>query len=238
MAARVDLASDVGMSISSDMGAEHNSGDDLVPAVNALYLQSIATDDYGSDDDLGDSEEAQATKLRIALLDRMKTIDRELQAEWLEADKRDYEANATVLDHSLVAKRLGTLVAFAQHLRNVGKNRASLLTRLTKPLAEEHWLLDPGSHQQMVDAMRGMCELVNHLPDIADATRHCLKAEIPDDSNTSDGNKQGLAETSTSTRTRQLAQMEKLVHEVEQATEWLQLNSHSLDSMPSISFTK
>ncbi|KAJ1816773.1 hypothetical protein LPJ60_005163 [Coemansia sp. RSA 2675] len=237
MAARMDLASDIGMSISSDLSGEH-SGDDLVPAVNALYLQNIAADDYGSDDDLGDSEEAQATKMRIALLGRMKAVDRELQEEWLEADRRDYEANASVLDHSRVAKRLGTLVAFAQHLRKIGKNRASLLTRLTEPLAEEHWLLDPGSHQQMVDAMRGMCELVNHLPNISAAAHHCLEAELPDGSNTGQGNGQGLAEASASTRTRQLAQMEKLVHEIEQATEWLQQNSHNLDSMPNISSAK
>ncbi|KAJ2347693.1 hypothetical protein GGH92_003100 [Coemansia sp. RSA 2673] len=234
MAARVDLASDIGMAISSDMDTEQ-SGDDLVPAVNALYLRSIAADDYGSDDDLGDSEEAQATKLRFALLDRMKAVDKELQEEWLEADRQDYEANAMVLDHDLVTKRLDTLAAFARHLRKVGRNRASLLKRLAEPLAEEHWLLDPGSHQPMVDTMRGMCELVNNLPNIAAAAHHCLKAELPEESHTSETNAAMQAEPRSSVRTRQLAQMEKLVHEVEQTTEWLQLNSLSLDTMPGIS---
>ncbi|KAJ2341730.1 Golgi apparatus membrane protein tvp23 [Coemansia sp. RSA 2673] len=234
MAARVDLASDIGMTISNDMDTEQ-SGDDLVPAVNALYLRSIAADDYGSDDDLGDSEEAQATKLRFALLDRMKAVDKELQEEWLEADRQDYETNAMVLDHDLVTKRLDTLAAFARHLRKVGRNRASLLKRLAEPLAEEHWLLDPGSHQPMVDTMRGMCELVNNLPNIAAAANHCLKAELPEESHASEINAAMQAEPRSSVRTRQLAQMEKLVHEVEQTTEWLQLNSLSLDTMPGIS---
>ncbi|KAJ2430458.1 Golgi apparatus membrane protein tvp23 [Coemansia sp. RSA 2531] len=234
MAARVDLASDIGMAISNDMDTEQ-SGDDLVPAVNALYLRSIAADDYGSDDDLGDSEEAQATKLRFALLDRMKAVDKELQEECLEADRQDYETNAMVLDHDLVTKRLDTLAAFARHLRKVGRNRASLLKRLAEPLAEEHWLLDPGSHQPMVDTMRGMCELVNNLPNIAAAAHHCLKAELPEESHASETNAAMQAEPRSSFRTRQLAQMEKLVHEVEQTTEWLQLNSLSLDTMPGIS---
>ncbi|KAJ2800618.1 hypothetical protein H4S07_005142, partial [Coemansia furcata] len=207
MAARVDLASDIGMAISSDLDTEQ-SGDDLVPAVNALYLRNIAADDYGSDDDLGESEEAQATKMRLDLLDRMQIIDKGLQEEWLEADRRDYEANATVLDHDLVTKRLDTLSAFAQHLRKVGKNRASLLKRLAEPLAEDHWLLDPGSHQQMVDAMHGMCELVNHLPNISVAAQHCLKAELPEESHKGDANADVQTEAHSSVRTRQLAQME------------------------------
>ncbi|KAJ2747855.1 hypothetical protein GGI20_000150 [Coemansia sp. BCRC 34301] len=233
IAVHVDLAGDIGMAISSNVDAEQ-SGDDLIPAVNALYLQNIAADDYGSDDDLGDSEETQAAKMRTALLDRMAAIDRQLAEEWVDADRRDYEANALVLDHSLVTRRLNALGSFALHLRKVGKNRAGLLARLAEPFAEEHWLLDPGSHQQMVDAMRGMCELVNHLPNIAAAAKHCLTAELPEGSHASDSNAAMQTEPRSSGRYRQLAQMEKLVHEVEQATDWLHLDSHSLDSMPSI----
>ncbi|KAJ2580648.1 hypothetical protein GGH95_002479, partial [Coemansia sp. RSA 1836] len=211
VAARVDLASNIGMAISSDVDAEQ-SGCDLIPAVNALYLQNIDADDFGSDDELCESEETQAANMRSALLDRMAAIDKELGEERLDADRRDYEANSQVLDHRLVTKKLDMLASFAQHLRKVGKNRASLLARLAEPLTEEHWLLDAGSHQQMVDAMRGMCDLVNHLPTIAAAANHCLTVDLPEEPRAGEGDATIQAEARSSGRYRQLAQMEKLVH--------------------------
>ncbi|KAJ2002109.1 hypothetical protein GGI04_003470, partial [Coemansia thaxteri] len=180
MTARFDLASEAGLVISSDAG-DQPSGDDLVPAVNALYLDQLNPEDYGSDDDLEDSEETQATNLRSALLHRLSAIDSELREQLLEADRREYEENASILDHDLVKMRLDTLSSFALHLRKIGNNRASLLARLAEPLAEEHWLLDSGSHQHMVDTIHGMCELVNRLPSITAAAQHCLATdELPD----------------------------------------------------------
>ncbi|KAJ1960876.1 hypothetical protein GGI12_003560, partial [Dipsacomyces acuminosporus] len=76
----------------------------------------------------------------------MEGADQRLLEQWLVDDQNDYQRNRTVLDQSIVSKRLEALASFARHLRKVGKNRSSLLTRLAEPLAEEHWLLGPNYH--------------------------------------------------------------------------------------------
>ncbi|KAJ1903019.1 hypothetical protein LPJ81_003292 [Coemansia sp. IMI 209127] len=213
MTTQLDLAGKVGLSI--DSGASEAPA----TAANTDYIRNMNEDDYGSDDDLGDSEATQATKLRASLREGLGDFDKELRDRLLEADRRDYEANGDVLDQKVVSERLQLLSSFASHLRQIGKNRASLLARLANPLAEEHWMLDPAYHQRMVDALQSMSGIVNYLPNISEAARHCLNAPVPGVSSTTldaDTNRD------TDARTRQIAQMERLVHEVDQAIEWIE----------------
>ncbi|KAJ2362521.1 hypothetical protein H4S01_004739 [Coemansia sp. RSA 2610] len=191
-------------------------------------MEQLAEDDYGSDDDLGDSELAQAEKMQTQLLARLANTDEELNRKWLEADQQDYELRGTVLDQDVITRRLELLKTFAEHLRNVGRNRASLLARLAEPLAEEHWMLDPEYHQRMVDALQNMCALINRLPDISAAARHCTAglSVLPDSTD--------AAETGSDDSTRDIARMERLAHEVEQAAEWLQAENRSSAPLPKL----
>ncbi|KAJ2356338.1 hypothetical protein IWW50_002743 [Coemansia erecta] len=189
----------------------------------------MAADEYGSDDDLGDSEEARACKMHARLLGGLAEANKELDREWLAVDQQDHDKRGAVLDQAVVSRRLGLLKSFAEHLRKVGGNRASLLARLTEPLAEEHWLLDPGSHQRMVDVLQNMCGLVNRLPVISAAARHCTTGLAAATAEQSDS-----AGTDAANSARHIAQMERLVHEVEQAVDWLQADSRSSTLPPKI----
>ncbi|KAJ2135448.1 hypothetical protein GGH17_002370 [Coemansia sp. RSA 788] len=223
LSVQLDLASKVGLTISDNM-AENES----VTEANKAHLQQMANDEYGSDDDLGDSEEAKAGKLHAQLIERLTSSNNKLDREWLEADRQDYEKRGMLLDQAVVTRRLKLLESFAQHLQKVGRNRASLLARLTEPLAEEHWMLDPAHHQRMVDVMQNMCGLVNRLPDISAAARHCAAGLTTiQETNSSAG-------STNINSTRHIAQMERLVHEVEQAVEWLQTDHRSRDMLPKI----
>ncbi|KAJ1748701.1 hypothetical protein LPJ69_006100 [Coemansia sp. RSA 1752] len=223
LSVQLDLASKVGLAISDNM-TENES----VAEANKAHIQQMANDEYGSDDDLGDSEEAKAGKLHAQLIERLTSSNNKLDREWLEADRQDYEKRGMLLDQAVVTRRLKLLESFAQHLQKVGRNRASLLARLTEPLAEEHWMLDPAHHQRMVDVMQNMCGLVNRLPDISSAARHCAAGLMTiQETNSSAG-------STNINSTRHIAQMERLVHEVEQAVEWLQTDHCSRDMLPKI----
>lgn len=213
---QLDLASEAGLYINSDDREEEAS------TSNTRYLEKLSSEDYGSDDDLGDSEALQATKLHTQLMDRLAEKDKELLDKWQQSERHDYESNGSVLDHDVVSKKMETLRMFARHLRKAGNNRASLLARLAEPLAENHWLLDPQYHQQFVDTVQGMCELINKLPQIETAAKHCsdVAAVIEKEEDSSRSNR-----TTHNPKDRQMARMEKLVHEVEQATQWI----HSID---------
>ncbi|KAJ2217588.1 hypothetical protein EV179_000423 [Coemansia sp. RSA 487] len=226
MGAKLDLAGNIGLAI--DPGA---SG---IPATTANmdYLRNMNEDDYGSDDDLGDSEAIQATKLQASLREELGVFDESLRERLLEADRKDYEANGSVLDQKVVAERLQLLSSFASHLRQIGKNRASLLARLTNPLAEEHWMLDSAYHQRMIDALQNMSGIVNNLPGISEAARHCQSVSIPGKLN-----RHMDANGDIDAKTRQIAQMERLVHEVDQAIEWIEngKTSNGTATLPPVS---
>ncbi|KAI8324605.1 hypothetical protein GQ54DRAFT_302572 [Martensiomyces pterosporus] len=212
MTAQLDLARAAGL-----LAADDKSSDD-------------SSDEYGSDDDLDDSAETQATKMHAALLKRLADTDKRMLDKWLADDEQDYQANCAVLDQSTVTRRLETLNLFARHLQKVCKNRSSLLTRLAEPLAEEHWLLDPNYHQQLVNAFAAMNEMISQLPSIATAARHCLSPKLALKQQSSEEGHTAAEMPATTDNARQIAQMEKLIHEVEQADEWLQ--SSSMGSMP------
>ncbi|KAJ2661447.1 hypothetical protein IWW48_002430 [Coemansia sp. RSA 1200] len=214
----IDIAGKIGLAIDPD-SSSNTSETTTTAAANIAYVQAMNEDDYGSDDDLGDSEAVQAAKLRASLQEEMERFDADLAKELLEADRRDYEANGEVLDQEVVAEKLQLLSSFASHLRQISKNRANLLARLANPLAEEHWMLDSAYHQRMVDAVQSMCKIVNRLPEISEAARHCLSAPVP----RFEGSNGSLdVSSSADPRSRQIAQMERLVHEVEQAFEWIE----------------
>ncbi|KAJ2847668.1 hypothetical protein IWW36_003735 [Coemansia brasiliensis] len=205
---QLDLSGTVGLTIGE---SETNK---YAHKSNLEYIQQMAEDDYGSDDDLGDSEETWAKKQHTQQHRQLREIDNRLEQQWLEADKRDYERRGAVLDQSVVSQRLQALKAFGEHLRRVGKNRAALLARLAEPLAEEHWMLDAQHHERMVAVLQSMCGLVNNLPGITAAARHCaseLPAVVVSDHDHSD----------SALNSRHIAQMERLVHEAEQAMERL-----------------
>ncbi|KAJ2520768.1 hypothetical protein H4217_001832 [Coemansia sp. RSA 1939] len=228
----IDIAGKIGLAIDPDI---FSSTTETATAANIAYVQAMNEDDYGSDDDLGDSEAMQAAKLRTGLRKEIERFDADLEKELLEADRRDYEANGEVLDQEVVAKKMKLLSSFASHLRQIGKNRANLLARLANPLAEEHWMLDSAYHQRMVDAVQSMCKIVNRLPEISEAARHCLSAPVPG-SERSDGSLD--VSSSADPRSRQIAQMERLVHEVQQAFEWIENGKTSSDTasiLPTVS---
>ncbi|KAJ2633686.1 hypothetical protein H4R22_000226 [Coemansia sp. RSA 1290] len=209
---QLDLGGAIGLAISESESDKH------AHESNLEYIQQMAEDDYGSDDDLGDSEITWAKKQHTQLHKQLVEADSRLEKQWLEADKRDYEKRGPVLDQSVVSQRLQMLNAFGKHLRKVGKNRAALLARLAEPLAEDHWLLDAQYHERMVAVLQHMCGLVNNLPGIADAARHCAN-ELPAAA-ISDNDRSNSALDS-----RHIAQMERLVHEAEQAVEKLSSSS-------------
>ncbi|KAJ1727833.1 hypothetical protein LPJ61_004370 [Coemansia biformis] len=218
----MDLAGEAGLAIA---GGAFAAGD--VVEANAASLLAMADDDYSSGDDLGDSEETQAAKLQAALLGRVAAADDDAARRMRKAEQQDYEQNGAVLDHDEVARRLELLRTFARHLQRVGKNRAGILARLAEPLAEEHWMLSPEYHQRMVDALQGMCGLVGRLPDIAAAAQHCSAAvaALPEGD---------AAGPDAAGNERHIAQMERLVHEAEQAVEWVQADRTTRASLPTI----
>ncbi|KAJ1887690.1 hypothetical protein LPJ66_008983 [Kickxella alabastrina] len=222
----IDLASQIGLAISGSNPTQTDSDDVDVAAANERYMQQMDADNYGSDDDLGESEETQAGKMKAEMLDRLAAFDKQLLDKWMDADRRDYEVNGEVLDQEVVNRRLDLLKTFALHLRRIGKNRASLLARLTEPMAEEHWVLGPAYHQQMVDAFRTMCRMINNLPEMAAAARHCMAPETLRALENA-GQAEGALADGTASKARQIAQMERLVHEVEQVIERLHLETSS-----------
>ncbi|KAJ1826259.1 hypothetical protein LPJ56_002268, partial [Coemansia sp. RSA 2599] len=121
-----------------------------VAAANQKYLDQHADDNCNSDDELEESEQMQAQAMGRTLLERLDAVDKALLGKWEEDDRRDYSANGEVLDQAVVDRRLDMVRSFAEHLRRMGQSRASLLARLAEPMAEEHWVLDPAYHQQMV----------------------------------------------------------------------------------------
>ncbi|KAJ2454004.1 hypothetical protein EV183_001844 [Coemansia sp. RSA 2336] len=209
---QLDLGGAIGLAISESESNKH------ALEANLEYVQQMAEDDYGSDDDLGGSEATWAKKLHDQLHKQLVEADSRLEQQWLEADKRDYEKRGAVLDQSVVSQRLQALNDFGEHLCKVGKNRAALLARLTEPLAEDHWMLDAQYHERMVAVLQHMCGLVNNLPGITDAARHCaseLSASAILDHN----------HANSALDSRCIAQMERLVHEAEQAVEKLSSSS-------------
>ncbi|KAJ2550304.1 hypothetical protein EV175_004120, partial [Coemansia sp. RSA 1933] len=223
MRVKLDLAGNIELAI--DPSA---AGDISATAANIEYIERMDEDDYGSDDDLGDTEATRAAKLRSSLHEELANFDNIQRAELVEADRKDYEANGEVLDQEVVAQRLQKLSSFGRHLRQIGRNRAGLLAQLANPLAEDHWMLDPAYHQRMVDALQSMSSIVNRLPEISEAARHCQSAPIPGTADRTD-------EANGDARTRQIAQMERLVHEVEQAIEWIENGRSSSSSSSSSS---
>ncbi|KAJ2715146.1 hypothetical protein H4R19_001361 [Coemansia spiralis] len=215
--AHLDLASEAGLAIAGDAAV----GD--VAEANAAALLAVGGDDYSSGDDLDESEEAQAAALRATLLARLAAAEDSTAQRAADEERRDYERNGAVLDRAVVERRLELLRTFAGHLKKVNQHRAAILARLAEPLAEEHWMLSPECHQPMVDVLQGMCGLVNRLPDIAAAAQHCATAPLP-----------GAGDGSSDTE-RHIAQMERLVHEVEQAVEWIQAGSDSQAPVPAFS---
>ncbi|KAJ2783013.1 hypothetical protein GGI15_002743 [Coemansia interrupta] len=200
----LDLASQIGMSI-----RDSDENNDVAES-NRLYVEQLTADRYNFDDSLEESEEMQATKMTKKLLDKLAANNIQLSAKSAEEEKRDYEEYSDVLDRDIVGDRLKRVRLFAEHLRKVSNNRTSLFARLAEPMAEEHWLLDSSFHERMVDVFRNMSELVNELPDIAIAARHCIAPALSDneftDTDTDD----------TDSRARQIAQMELFVHQVDQ----------------------
>ncbi|KAJ2232151.1 hypothetical protein H4R99_004388 [Coemansia sp. RSA 1722] len=216
MAATLDLASQIGLSIEgrrTNINSETVVAD--IAAANARYLEQHADDNCNSDDELDESEQTQAQAMHKTLFEKLASVDKLLSEKWAKDEKRDYDANGQVLDQAVVEKRLDMVREFAEHLRRVGQNRATLLARLAEPMAEEHWVLDSAYHQQMVSAFQSMCALVNSLPEIAAAARHCVSpavvnalsaTEVMGDENNADLGR----------KARRIAQMERLVHKVEQ----------------------
>ncbi|KAJ2763871.1 hypothetical protein IWQ56_004698 [Coemansia nantahalensis] len=216
----LDVASEAGMAIAGTAVGD-------VAAANAACLLAAGEDDYSSGDDINESEEAQAAALRATLLARLAADEASTAQRAADEEQRDYARNGAVLDQTVVARRLDLLRAFAGHLQKVGKHRAAILARLAEPLAEEHWMLSPECHQQMVDALQGMCGLVNRLPDIAAAAQHCATAPLPSAGEDADPD--------AADSERQIAQMERLVHEVEQAVEWIQTDQGAHAPLPTFS---
>ncbi|KAJ1935101.1 hypothetical protein FBU59_005490 [Linderina macrospora] len=192
---------------------------DGIQAANQAAIARIGSNDYDSDDDIGESEATQAENLHSSLHDRLAKTNEQLHDQWLQDSERDYAQNASVLDQDIVSQKLEQLKVFAEHLHRAGKNRAGLLARMAEPLAEDHWLIEPEFHQQFVDAFRGMGNLVNNLPDIAKAATTASQASglLEQDSTESAGQE----------KARQIAQIEKVIHQVEQADEWFKSDSRS-----------
>ncbi|KAJ2853132.1 hypothetical protein FB639_006591, partial [Coemansia asiatica] len=177
MAATLDLASQIGLSIEG--GRTNMSSDTViadVAAANKKYLDQHTDDNCNSDDELDESEQMQAEAMNKLLFEKLATMNRMLLEKWNEDEKQDYAVNGEVLDQAIVERRLDIVKGFAEHLRKLGRNRAALLSRLAEPIAEEHWVLDPAYHKQMVSAFQNMCMLVNSLPEIATAARHCMSS--------------------------------------------------------------
>ncbi|KAI9503289.1 hypothetical protein GGI25_002808 [Coemansia spiralis] len=227
MSVKLDLAGNIGLLIDTD------TAQPVTAVANAEYLSQMDEDEYGSDDDLGDSEATQAARMQTVLVERIANTDKEQQERLIEADRKDYEANGEVLDHEIIMKRLQSLSSFALHLRQIGKNRASLLARLAEPMAEEHWTLDAAYHQRIIDVLQHISGIVNRLPAISAGARHCINALLPEKSSVpSEGSEM---ENSAYASGRRIAQMERLVHEVEQAIEWVEAGKMTDTTMPPIS---
>ncbi|KAJ2799688.1 hypothetical protein H4R20_004337 [Coemansia guatemalensis] len=224
MTVQLDIASRAGLTIAENAVVDSN-GDDMQAAAeaNEAYLREMGDDEYGSDDDLGNSEASQASELQRALEQQLRNTSRELECKQHEAERLDYERNGAELDQAVVSARLQRLDLFSLHLRKVTANRASLLARLAEPLADEHWVLDAASHERMVDTLQGMCGLVSDLPRVADAAHHCRTATPS-----------AITTTTTADSTRLIPQMERLVHEAEQAAQWLGAETQSRASPPRI----
>ncbi|KAJ1947300.1 hypothetical protein FBU59_001887 [Linderina macrospora] len=190
---------------------------DGIQAANQAAIARIGSNGYDSDDDIGESEAMQAENLHSSLRDRLAKTDEQLHDQWLQDSERDYAQNASVLDQDIVSQKLEQLKVFAEHLHWAGKNRAGLLARMVEPLAENHWLIEPEFHQQFVDTFRGMGNLVNNLPDIAKAATAASQA--------SGLLEQDSAESARQEKARQIAQIERLIHQVEQADEWFKSDS-------------
>ncbi|KAJ2723353.1 hypothetical protein GGI07_002706 [Coemansia sp. Benny D115] len=169
------------------------------------------TPDASSEEDESTREHPQAQKLTTQLLDGLSQLEKQLSDQWLEDDVLDYQNNGDVLDQKEVDRKMKLLRDFALHLRRVGQNRSMLLAKLKEPMAQEHWLLEPKYHEQMVSTFSHMAELVNGLPEIVEAARHCLNPRIEE-------NRGGVDKD----RARQIAQIENTVHKVELIFEQLE----------------
>ncbi|KAJ2614210.1 hypothetical protein H4S08_001833 [Coemansia sp. RSA 1365] len=221
MVVQLDIATKAGLTIAKNVVADNNDEKmQVVMDANEAYLRGMNADEYGSDDDLRTSEATQAKELQSRLCKRLRKADTYLEFKQREAEQQDYERNGAELDQAVVTARLQQLDSFAQHLRKVTKNRAALLARLAEPLAGEHWVLDAASHERMVDMFQDMCGLVSDLPSVATAAHHCHTA--------------APSATTTIESTRLLLQMERLVHKVEQAVQWLGTETQSRTSPPRI----
>ncbi|PIA17828.1 hypothetical protein COEREDRAFT_7023 [Coemansia reversa NRRL 1564] len=221
MVVQLDIASKAGLTIAKNLVVHNNDGSTQVATdANETYLRGMGADEYGSDDDLGNSEATQAKELQNRLEKCLRKADTELEFKQREAEQQDYERNGAELDQAVVTARLQKLDSFAQHLRKATANRAALLARLAEPLAGEHWVLDAASHERMVDMFQDMCGLVSDLPRVATAAHHCRTA--------------APSATTTIESTRLLLQMERLVHKVEHAAQWLGTEAQSRTSPPRI----
>ncbi|KAJ1933632.1 hypothetical protein GGF37_006659, partial [Kickxella alabastrina] len=101
MTVSIDLASQIGLAISGSNPTQADSDDADVAAANERYMEQMDADNYGSDDDLGESEETQAGKMKGEMLDRLAAFDKQLLDKWMDADRRDYEVNGEVLDQEV-----------------------------------------------------------------------------------------------------------------------------------------